>query len=116
MIICGGYELYESSRELENNCFGIYGKGFVHLLVKKIRVNREILRSLEPMWGITIEEVEKRITTLRDFDIFFTSKLHGYPTPDAYYRHASLGNRMKDIKIPTLLFSSLDDPTLSYLP
>ena len=88
--------------------------GLTYSLIRKIREHKESLRPLEKIWGITVEEVMKRIKTMRDFDYYFTVNVQGYKTADEYYYKGSLGPRLKNIRIPTFLFSSLDDPTLEY--
>lgn len=49
-------------------------------------------------------------STLRDFDIHFTSKLFGYKTVDDYYHDASSLPYVKHVTIPTLFVNAKDDP------
>lgn len=114
ILICAGYELYSGSRQIEESLFGIYSAGLSFALARKVRENKVALRPLEKIWGMDIEEVIKRIKSVRNFDQYFTVGIQGYKTPDDYYRHASLGKRLQSIKIPTLLLSTIDDPILSY--
>ncbi|MGA2081994.1 MAG: alpha/beta fold hydrolase [Holophaga sp.] len=48
--------------------------------------------------------------TLRDFDAAYTAPQAGFPSRDAYYAQCSCGPRLGGITVPTVIFSSLDDP------
>lgn len=48
--------------------------------------------------------------TLRDFDDSFTSKLFGFNCALEYYRHASPDQRLLNVRVPTVIVSSKDDP------
>ncbi|MBX2840879.1 MAG: alpha/beta fold hydrolase [Flammeovirgaceae bacterium] len=61
---------------------------------------------------LTIEEV-KKIKTLREFDDIYTAPVHGYENAVNFYSKCSSKKFIKDIKIPTLLISALDDPFLT---
>lgn len=50
------------------------------------------------------------INLLRDFDDAFTSKLFGFNCASEYYRHASPDQRLLNVRVPTLILSSEDDP------
>ncbi|GAA5931595.1 uncharacterized protein JCM15063_001512 [Sporobolomyces koalae] len=49
-------------------------------------------------------------TTLFEFDSLVTAPLGGFPTAIAYYRWASASNTIRDIRVPFLGISALDDP------
>lgn len=49
---------------------------------------------------------------LKDFDDNFTSKLFGFNCASEYYRHASPDQRLLNVRVPTLIVSSEDDPVV----
>ncbi|MEO0559612.1 MAG: alpha/beta fold hydrolase [Bacteroidota bacterium] len=51
--------------------------------------------------------------TFAEFDGQFTAPIHGFADAEDYWARASSGPRLKDIRVPTLLVSALDDPFLS---
>lgn len=51
-----------------------------------------------------------KLDTLRDFDDNFTSKLFGFNCALEYYRHASPDQRLLNVRVPTVIVSSKDDP------
>ncbi|OBA20883.1 AB-hydrolase YheT [Metschnikowia bicuspidata var. bicuspidata NRRL YB-4993] len=51
-----------------------------------------------------------RLQNLRDFDDAFTSQLFGFNSAQEYYRHASPDQRLLNVRVPTLIVSSADDP------
>ena len=51
-----------------------------------------------------------RVRTVRRFDEAFTAPHHGFRDADDYYHRASSLRVVHDIKIPTLIVSSEDDP------
>ncbi|KAF7582916.1 Alpha/beta hydrolase family protein [Clavispora lusitaniae] len=51
-----------------------------------------------------------KLNTLRDFDDTFTSKLFGFNCASEYYRHASPDQRLLNVRVPTIIVSSKDDP------
>ena len=48
-------------------------------------------------------------TSIRNFDLNFTCKVHGYSSPEEYYQKASCVHRIPNIQVPTLFINSLDD-------
>lgn len=51
-----------------------------------------------------------KLHKLRDFDDAFTSKLFGFNCALEYYRHASPDQRLLNVRVPTIIVSSKDDP------
>lgn len=49
-------------------------------------------------------------STLREFDDAVTAPIHGFRDAEDYYRRASSGPRLPEIRTPTLLIHALDDP------
>jgi predicted alpha/beta-fold hydrolase len=61
---------------------------------------------------ILLEEALLSKTT-RQFDELFTRRIHGYRSPEHYYREVSCVNYLHQITIPVLALSSLDDPVIT---
>lgn len=53
-----------------------------------------------------------KLQKLRDFDDAFTSKLFGFNCALEYYRHASPDQRLLNVRVPTIIVSSQDDPII----
>jgi predicted alpha/beta-fold hydrolase len=53
------------------------------------------------------------IKTFREFDERFTAPFHGFSSVDEYWEQSSSRAYLKDISLPTLAISALDDPFLS---
>jgi len=115
VCICASFDLYSCSKNIEKNMFGIYDMGLGICLKRKLLEHEEALRPLENKFKINLKESIKKIKGMRDFDRLITVPTLGYGFPDNYYRTASLGPRLNNIKIPTFLFSPLDDPIPAYL-
>ena len=52
------------------------------------------------------------IKTLREFDERITAPIHGFISADHYYSESSCIQFLKNIRVPTLIMNSLDDPFL----
>jgi len=87
---------------------------FQHHFVKNFKKRIQRHRSdLSPFVDV---EALLRIKTLRQFDQLFTAPLAGFRDAFDYYEKASALPYLKDIRIPTLLIHSHDDPLLSGEP
>lgn len=61
-------------------------------------------------FGLDMTRISK-VETWRDFDEEFTRKVHPkWPSTAQYYYEASCLQKVKDIKVPTLVLHSKDDP------
>ncbi len=54
------------------------------------------------------------VDSIRAFDDAYTAPLSGYPDADAYYRGASMRGRLHELRVPTLLVASRDDPLVPF--
>jgi len=63
-------------------------------------------------------DVEKlrQVRTIREFDEAFTVPLSGYQDVLEYYRESSAVSKLGQIRVPTLLVHSRDDPLLPWCP
>ncbi|CAD8166031.1 unnamed protein product [Paramecium octaurelia] len=59
-------------------------------------------------WTIDVNKA-LNATWIQDFDTYYTSRVYGYRTADAYYRHFSLINRFPQVQVPMLCISAEDD-------
>lgn len=63
-------------------------------------------------YGINFEEI-KHIETWKEFDDKFTLRVHpNFKTVAEYYYASSCLNKVKDIKVPTMVIHSKDDPII----
>ncbi len=101
------YDLDAGCRLLEEGGMGrFYSWYFLRSLRGKTRSKRELLAPV-----LDLEAVEAA-TTLRTFDDAATAPLHGFPGAEEYYRASSSASFLPEIRVPTLLLHSLDDPFL----
>lgn len=73
---------------------------------------KRVFAEMVNMYGIDLDKV-KKAETWREIDEEFTIKVHrGFKTAAAYYNAASCLMRVHDIKVPTLVLHSKDDPII----
>jgi predicted alpha/beta-fold hydrolase len=99
--------------DLESSCQQIslptnrlYARRFIKSLKKKISTKAAL------MPGLDIEKL-KSISSLLEFDNTYTAPLHGYKDAVDYYTHCSAIHFIRNIKIPTLIVNTRNDPFLS---
>ena len=103
-------DLTTAWKALERPSNFLFQHHFVKNFKKRIQRNRS---DLSPFVDV---EALMRIKTLRQFDQLFTAPLAGFRDAFDYYEKASALPCLKDIRIPTLLIHSHDDPLLSGAP
>ena len=84
----------------------VYLRRFLKTLRQKIREKAVLLPGEVDLTGLD---------ELRDFPQFddrYTAPMHGFTSADTYYAHASSGQYLADIQIPTLLINAENDPFL----
>eukprot|EP00826_Nyctotherus_ovalis_P015508 TRINITY_DN1441_c0_g1_i9.p1 TRINITY_DN1441_c0_g1~~TRINITY_DN1441_c0_g1_i9.p1 ORF type:complete len:113 (-),score=38.50 TRINITY_DN1441_c0_g1_i9:288-626(-) len=108
------YEVYSFFKSVEKVLFGIYDFFLARCLVRVMKRNLEVFEKLGKEWGVSFKENIEKIRTMREVDKLVTARLNGFETTDNYYRKTSLGKRLMKIKVPSLLFSALDDPVIMY--
>ena len=84
----------------------IYSDRFVRSLKNKIRVKARTRSDLDT-------SKLSGIRTLTEFDDCYTAPLHGFENAKDYYHRCSSIRFVKDIKIPTLIINTRNDPFLS---
>ncbi|WP_027179897.1 YheT family hydrolase [Maridesulfovibrio bastinii] len=98
--------LAASSAMLIKNSNRIYTKYFLHSLKQKIRLKHEQFPTLYPVKNLD------RIKTLTEFDNTYTAPIHGFKDAMDYYDRSSCTQFLSNIKTPTLILNSKDDPFL----
>ncbi len=101
------FDLGAGSRFLEQGLSRVYVRHFVRLLKQKafatlerhphLPVDRERLRATRSLW---------------DFDEVFTGPVHGFSGAADYYSRSSSIHFVPSIRVPTLLYSAVNDPFL----
>ncbi|WP_375416424.1 YheT family hydrolase [uncultured Hymenobacter sp.] len=84
----------------------VYLRRFMKTLRQKIRDKAALLPGEVDLTGLE---------NLRDFPQFddrYTAPMHGFASADAYYAHASSGQYLAGIRVPTLLVNAENDPFL----
>ena len=107
------YDINLCSKRLQKNypdrylCDKSLTDNFRQLLEK----HKEALKPLEESHGIDIESAMQAKRT-KEFDELITRRMFGFRTAEHYYRSASCIHKLREIKIPTLAVSAIDDPMI----
>jgi predicted alpha/beta-fold hydrolase len=83
----------------------LYSRRFLKSLKGKI------LMKAAKMTGLDTSHIRK-ISTLREFDDFYTAPLHGFADAKTYYRQCSSLYFLSTIAVPTLVVNARNDPFL----
>lgn len=101
------FDLAEGSLYLARGFSRVYTAHFVRKLREKA------LRALERHRSLPVDtELLNRARTFWEFDEAVTAPVHGFAGADDYYRRASSLPLLANVRVPTLLFSAVDDPFL----
>lgn len=85
----------------------LYEQRFMVSLKKKLRIKKKQFPDL-----IDTSRLGK-VKNIYTFDDLYTAPIHGFADADDYYKQCSSKQFLQDIKIPTLIVSSIDDPFLT---
>lgn len=105
--------MFTLGRHISKYLGGYYQRQLGFYLRNLMMKHAKELRPLEKKIGCTIEEINKKVKTSRDFDKYMTAPSFGYLTVDDYYRKASSVLKLGSIKIPTFFLAALDDPMIT---
>ncbi|MDZ7692485.1 MAG: alpha/beta fold hydrolase [Balneolaceae bacterium] len=94
------YDLALGAQNISSGFNRVYEYNFVRTMKRKLEEKRERYPELPKFTG----------NTLYDFDEQVTAPLHGFSGADEYYAICSSSRFLSDIKKPSLLIHSLDDP------
>ncbi len=99
--------LSSGSTHLERWQAWVYSDRFNRSLKDKIRQKAALLPDL-----INASHIDQ-VRTIRDFDNYYTSQLHGYPDAETYYEANSSLYFIDKIRLPTRIVNARNDPFLS---
>jgi uncharacterized protein len=91
----------------------IYERHFVRRLKRRMRLKASLFPELFPLKDITEFE---GIATVRDFDELITARFCDFRGASDYYARSSAAVVVADIRLPTLIITSKDDPFVPYRP
>lgn len=100
------FDLARASRHIGRGFGTVYERAFLRSLIPKALQKVERHTELAPLATVA------SVRTIWEFDDTFTAPLHGFASAADYYRRASSISFLKDIRVPTLLLSAVDDPFL----
>jgi predicted alpha/beta-fold hydrolase len=88
-------------------------KGFNKFYSKTLLCSiRGKVKYLQDIFGDFYDVDVDRISSFKEFDEKITAPMFGYKDAEEYWEDASPKNILKDIEIPTLIFSAKNDPLL----
>jgi predicted alpha/beta-fold hydrolase len=99
--------LHDSSRALSSGFSRIYQRH----LIKKMK--KAACRKFDQYTAAFDWQKMMSAKTFAEFDDAITAPLHGFSGKDEYYDRCSSGRFLTDIRIPTLIINSLDDPFMT---
>lgn len=91
----------------------IYERHFVRRLKRRMRLKASLFPELFPLKEITEFD---GIATVRDFDELITARFCDFRGASDYYARSSASMVIADIRLPTLIITSKDDPFVPYRP
>ncbi len=100
-------DLRAGSEQIAKPTNRIYMKRFLRLLHEKIKAKKVTFPDLFD------DRNYSAIKNFYDFDNRYTAPLHGFVDAYDYWRQCSSKQFIKNIRVPTLLVSALDDPFLA---
>jgi len=100
-------DLKASSTQIGKPANQIYIRRFLRLLHVKIKAKQAAYPNLFD------DHDYAKIKNFYDFDNRYTAPLHGFVDAGDYWRQCSSKQFIKNIRVPTLLISALDDPFLA---
>jgi predicted alpha/beta-fold hydrolase len=101
------FDLAAGSRYLEQGFSRAYVRHFVGNLKRKARAALAVHPSL-PVDRNRLEAAR----SFWDFDDCFTAPVHGFRDAQDYYSRSSSLSFLRNVQLPTLLYSAVDDPFL----
>lgn len=104
MAVSPPIDLIESSRWLARRANRFYDRYFARLLWRRLHE----WRSLVP--DAAMVAFARRPRRLIELDDVYTAQVCGFGTAENYYRQCSSGPMLSEIRLPTLILASRDDP------
>ncbi len=103
-------DLAAGARKIGDSGNGFYQRYFVARLIKHLR------RKAMLFPGIADVARVERIRTIYEFDDVVTAPHFGYGNAENYYRLASSGPLLREVRVPTLIVQAMDDPLIPFEP
>jgi predicted alpha/beta-fold hydrolase len=93
-----------------------FNKVYDAYFLTKLRTRMTRKAAVSPDWPGAGEmaALSQRVRSLREFDEVITAKALGLENASAYYRLVSAGDRLADVRVPTLIIHAKDDPFIPY--
>lgn len=106
MAVCPPVDLHAVDKSFSRGAGRAYSRHFARMMWKQIE--RRLATMPDPP-EVDTSRVPRHI---RQLDEQVTAPLHGYPSVEAYYNHASAGPRLSQIQLPTQIIAAADDPVI----
>ncbi|MEA3370774.1 MAG: alpha/beta fold hydrolase, partial [Campylobacterota bacterium] len=92
-----------------------FSKFYQYILLKDLNAAlRKKYNKFDMNLHISLQQSEiKKLKTFWEFDDAYTAPIHGFDSAQDYYTKCSSKQFLKDIKTPTLIIHSLDDPFMT---
>jgi predicted alpha/beta-fold hydrolase len=103
-------DLAAGAKRIDESGNRIYQSQFVASLIRRLRRKVELFPGIADMQRIA------HIRTIYEFDDVVTAPHFGYGRADDYYRLASSGPLLRNIRVPTLIIQAMDDPMIPFEP
>ena len=103
-------DLAAGVRKMELAGNWIYQRYFVGRLIERMRRKAALFPGIADMSRV------ERVRTIYEFDDVVTAPHFGFGSADNYYRLASCGPLLRQIRTPTLIVQAEDDPLIPFEP
>lgn len=100
------FDLARGARHIDKGFARVYQANFIASL------KRKVYAKLERFPDLVDREKLNAVRSIIEFDDLLTAPLHGFADADDYYARSSALAVLKDVRVPTLLLSAVDDPFL----
>jgi predicted alpha/beta-fold hydrolase len=100
------FDLARGARHIDKGFARVYQANFIASL------KRKVYAKLERFPDLVDRQKLDAVRSIIEFDDLLTAPLHGFADADDYYTRSSALKVLKDVRVPTLLLSAMDDPFL----
>ncbi len=109
-VISPPIDLAAGARAIEEPQNWIYQRYFVKRLIQRMERKAKFFPGVADMKRVA------RIRTIYEFDDLVTAPHFGFGTAGNYYRLASCGPLLRNVRVPTLIIQAHDDPLIPFAP
>ncbi len=103
-LLCPPFDLLRAGPHIDRLLGGAYVRHFLKSLIPKA-----IEKEAQYPGCVDIERV-RNARTFEEFDTWGTAALHGFDDAFDYWRRVACGQFLSNIRVPTMLLASADDP------